>query len=275
MTYPAIIVGTDGSSTAERAVRRAAVIAAAVGAPLIVATAYVRPRPEDVTAVGALHDPAAAANAYRVAVDAAQDGAGIARAAAPGLDVDVATPEGHPADALLDLGAQRPGSLVVVGSLGMTGSAVLLLGNVPNKVTHHAVGDVYIARTDVTGSRRPPQRLLVGTDGSATASRAVDRAVELTRALGGRLTVLSVGPAARVRPVLEDARQRTVAAGVACDVVQREGDPATVLVQEAVAHDVLVVGNKGMTGPSRFLLGSVPNKVSHHIGTDLLIVKTT
>jgi nucleotide-binding universal stress UspA family protein len=46
-------------------------------------------------------------------------------------------------------------------------------------------------------------------------------------------------------------------------------------VADAGGYDLLVVGNKGMTGASRFLLGSVPNKVSHHVGKSMLIVKTT
>jgi nucleotide-binding universal stress UspA family protein len=55
------------------------------------------------------------------------------------------------------------------------------------------------------------------------------------------------------------------------------GDPATVLVDtaEAGGFDLLVVGNKGMTGATRFFLGSVPNKVSHHAPVALLIVRTT
>ena len=44
---------------------------------------------------------------------------------------------------------------------------------------------------------------------------------------------------------------------------------------EQGGYDLLVVGNKGMTGASRFFLGSVPNKVSHHAPTALLIVRTT
>ena len=52
-------------------------------------------------------------------------------------------------------------------------------------------------------------------------------------------------------------------------------DPASVLADLASGYDLLVVGNKGMTGASRFLLGSVPNKVSHHSPCSLLIVHTT
>ena len=57
----------------------------------------------------------------------------------------------------------------------------------------------------------------------------------------------------------------------------REGDPADAIldVAEETKADLIVVGNKGMTGAKRFLLGSVPNKVSHHAPCDLIIVRTT
>ena len=57
----------------------------------------------------------------------------------------------------------------------------------------------------------------------------------------------------------------------------REGDPADAIldVAEELGADLIVVGNKGMSGAKRFLLGSVPNKVSHHAPCSVLIVRTT
>ena len=57
----------------------------------------------------------------------------------------------------------------------------------------------------------------------------------------------------------------------------REGDPADAIldVAEEMKADVIVVGNKGMTGARRFLLGSVPNKISHHAPCGVYIVRTT
>ena len=57
----------------------------------------------------------------------------------------------------------------------------------------------------------------------------------------------------------------------------REGDPADAIldVAEEQNADLIVVGNKGMTGAKRFLLGSVPNKVSHHAPCSVLIIRTT
>jgi nucleotide-binding universal stress UspA family protein len=56
-----------------------------------------------------------------------------------------------------------------------------------------------------------------------------------------------------------------------------EGDPAEGIlnVAEETKADLIVVGNKGMTGARRFLLGSVPNNVSHHAPCSVIIVRTT
>ena len=143
--------------------------------------------------------------------------------------------------------------------------------------------------------------IVVGTDGSATAALAVRHAAELAKAFGARLTVVSAfssGTAAAVERAVGDvpldmqwmltdsaqadelaATGRAIAeevgvAQVACRV--QSGDPATVLLDQAddVGADLLVVGSKGMSTASRFLLGSVANKVSHHSPCDVVIVHT-
>lgn len=64
--------------------------------------------------------------------------------------------------------------------------------------------------------------------------------------------------------------------GVSTEMHTADGDPADVLIKvaEAVDADLVVVGNRGMSGIKRFVLGSVPNKVSHHCPCNLLIVNT-
>ena len=121
------------------------------------------------------------------------------------------------------------------------------------------------------------ERILVGTDGSATASEAVARAVEVAKATGARLTILTAGRSEAANAVVDQAAARHAEAGIEIDTLVDPRDAATALVEVADAgdYDLLVVGNKGMTGASRFLLGSVPNKVSHHVGKSMLIVKTT
>ena len=143
--------------------------------------------------------------------------------------------------------------------------------------------------------------IVVGTDGSDTARKAVDEAIDLAKAVGAALCLVSAYepvPKARLR---EEARQtpadlqwmvnpreevdQTLSAaadvvreaGVEVEIFAREGDPADAIldVAEERGADLIIVGNKGMTGAKRFLLGSVPNKVSHHAPCGVYIVRTT
>lgn len=122
----------------------------------------------------------------------------------------------------------------------------------------------------------PYRVVLVGTDGSDTASRAVRRAGEVAAASGARLIVAFVGDAETGPEILSRA---VAAAGgtVAADTRLVAGDPADALLELAAAEraDLIVVGNKGMSGAQRFLLGSVPNKVSHRAHCDVLVAHTT
>ena len=121
------------------------------------------------------------------------------------------------------------------------------------------------------------ERILVGTDGSKTAAKAVDRAVEVAADTGATLTIFSAAKAAKGEATVRAEQERHAGSGVAIDVKVEAADPASALIEEAVDghYDLLVMGNKGMTGLSRFFTSSVPGKVSHHLPCSLLIVKTT
>jgi nucleotide-binding universal stress UspA family protein len=141
--------------------------------------------------------------------------------------------------------------------------------------------------------------IVVGTDGSDTATQAVRQAIELARAVGGRIDLVSayepvtdarlhetinvpedlhwmINPREDVEATLEEAASEIRAAGVEVELFARQGDPADAIldVAEERGSDLIVVGNKGMTGAKRFLLGSVPNKVSHHAPCSVLIIRT-
>jgi nucleotide-binding universal stress UspA family protein len=144
--------------------------------------------------------------------------------------------------------------------------------------------------------------ILVGTDGSDTATTAVHYAIDLARELGAKLQIVSayepvsdarlhreslevpkdlqwtMSPREDVMALLEDARRDAESIGLAqVETFARQGDAADAIldVAEEQRTDLIVVGNKGMTGAKRFLLGSVPNKVSHHAPCSVLIVRTT
>ena len=143
--------------------------------------------------------------------------------------------------------------------------------------------------------------IVVGTDGSETAEEAVRQAIELAGAVRGKLQIVSayepvantrlreeaqqvpadlqwmVNPREDVEATLGEAAERAREAGVDVETYARQGDPADAIldVAEEQGSDLIVVGNKGMTGAKRFLLGSVPNKVSHHAPCSVLIIRTT
>jgi nucleotide-binding universal stress UspA family protein len=143
--------------------------------------------------------------------------------------------------------------------------------------------------------------IVVGTDGSETATQAVRQATDLARAVGAKLELVSayepvpvqrlneerrqapedlqwaISPREDVDATLEAAAAVARDAGVPVEVYPREGDPADAIldVAEEREADLIIVGNKGMTGAKRFLLGSVPNKVSHHAPCSVLIIRTT
>ena len=274
--YDAVVVGTDGSPTSCRAVQRAALLGEALGAEVAVVTAYYRPSEGEVGPASeraSMPQESMVSSGYRAATDTAADAARFGQEVAPSAKVDIVAVEGNPAEVLIETAYRRGDALLVVGNQGMTGSQRFLLGSVPNKISHHAAGDVLITHTSSDTPVRPHQRVLIGTDGSDTAKLAVDRGLSLAAALEAKVTLLSAG--SRAEGVLEEAAEAAKKAGVDVTCVASSDEPADAIVSAAEDHDLVVVGNKGMTGAGRFLLGSVPNKVSHHVGADLLIVRTT
>ena len=138
----------------------------------------------------------------------------------------------------------------------------------------------------------------VGTDGSETAAKAVEFALDLASRYEARIVFLSayrrvseerlkreardapedvqwqINPAEDVEPSLRDAEDEAREKGLETTSEAKEGDPSKVLVELADKHnaDLLVIGNKGM---QRKVLGSVPNTVSHKANCSVVIVKTT
>ena len=141
------------------------------------------------------------------------------------------------------------------------------------------------------------ETITVGTDGSDTAAKAVDFALDMAERYGAKIVIASaytpvsegrlrkeqtdapqeiqwsISPTedvdATLRAVEEQAKER----GLKYASEARNGDPADVIceIAEDQNADVIVVGNKGM---QRRILGSVPNSVSHKAPCPVLIVKT-
>jgi nucleotide-binding universal stress UspA family protein len=139
--------------------------------------------------------------------------------------------------------------------------------------------------------------IVVGTDGSETAAKAVSTAATIAETMGARLHVVTAfgsrpadipeelakeynwmaSAGAQADVILRQAVNAVGGAGVEMETHARAGDAAAVIIDVAVEvdADLIVVGNKGMTGVARFLLGSVPNKIAHHAPCDVLIARTT
>jgi nucleotide-binding universal stress UspA family protein len=282
--YERIAVGTDGSKTARVATDRAASLARALGSDLFLVHA----------------------------------GRGF-----PGLEdlarrygADAVTAPGNPAEALIAEAERIDAGLLVVGSVGMSGARRWLLGNVPNKVSHHATTDLLIVKTDPPSGAGDYERILVGTDGSSTAMNAVDKTCALAAGLGAELLIVCayeppteqeleryrsdpndpiaqwdqdrvqketpeefrwrIADAAQAEDVLDRSVERAERKGVNARVQAIQGSAPAVLLSAAESEgaDVVAVGNVGMAGPKRFALGNVPQRVSHHARTDVLILRT-
>jgi nucleotide-binding universal stress UspA family protein len=121
------------------------------------------------------------------------------------------------------------------------------------------------------------KKVLIATDGSDTAQRATAIGADLAETVGAEIMLLYVGDPKKGKPVLEKASKDISGSKISVTTRTVDGDPADKILETAENEgvDLIVVGNKGMTGAKRFLLGSVPNQVSHHSPCNVLIVKTT
>lgn len=150
------------------------------------------------------------------------------------------------------------------------------------------------------------KHIVVGTDFSDTATKAVETAAELAKAFDATLHVVTAFKPALTgniaatsleamayggADVLTEAESRLgeeveatlgrIAKQMANDGVRVKthgiaGDPADSLLDcaERVKAELIVVGNRGMSGVKRFVLGSVANKITHHSPCSVLVAHT-
>ena len=121
--------------------------------------------------------------------------------------------------------------------------------------------------------------IIVGTDGSERAGGAVEEAAALAKATGAGVHVVRAvsGPGGDPEGEADQAAETLRGEGVPeVDTHVIQDDPSEALIKAAEQHgaDLIVVGNKGMSGAQRFLLGSVPNDVGHHANCSVLIART-
>jgi len=254
MPYRKIVVATDGSPTAEHAQRVAAAIAKAERAQLVLVH-------------GCSH---------------ADKGEAVVQKAKEQLKTEGVTPstevhEGDPVEIVAEIADRKDAGLIVVGTRGQSRARRFFSGSVSHGIAHKAPCDVLIVRArGFTYNPVDPtyKSVLVATDGSPTADRAARKAFDLARKLGASVTLVYVGHPSTGDPVLKDTAE-ALGDGVETKLRVVGGDPAARIIEVARAErtDLIIVGNKGMTGASRFL-GSVPKEVLEKAQCDVLVART-
>jgi nucleotide-binding universal stress UspA family protein len=133
------------------------------------------------------------------------------------------------------------------------------------------------------------ESIIVGTDGTDSAERAVDRAGAFARAFGATVHVVSAysddttrllgagrqTDRAHAQQHIDRAQERLAKQGVENEahITNEEAGRALVAIADEQHAQMIIVGNRGMSGAKR-VLGSVPNYVSHHAPCDVVIVHT-
>lgn len=283
-----VVVGVDGSEASLAALDWAAAEARQLGWRLHIVCAYAVPAFTVASLDGgfaAVDDSAIQAGAQTVLDDA------VARVG-PGLAVTAALELGDPAGVLVEL--SRNCGLAVVGTRGGGGFADRLLGTVSSALPAHAhCPTVVVPLTSDHGPFTPVRRIVVGVDGSESATIALRRAVDeaiawdahltavATVPIGGGAGSLAWLPAAVDRDeVLADVK---VGLGVACERAvdgrqvklsqhALDGNAAALLAEFSTAVDLVVVGSRGRGGFAGLLLGSTSQAVLHHAVSPVLVV---
>lgn len=264
MAYTTIVVGTDGSPTAAKAVEKASRLARRIGGRIVLVCATAPNGLTEATANGILREAAEAVRANAV-------------------EVETLHSPGRPDDVVLGVATGRRADLIVVGNVGMRKAGRLRMGPIPERIARDAPCDVLLVYTKDEPSagegdaRRPYNGILVGVDGSPTAADAARTSFDLAQMFRTEVTLVYVAGDPIVGSIVleQTMKEKPNAVGAQTKIV--EGDPAEMLC--AVAREegtqLMIVGNRGMTGARRVLMGSVPAQVAHGSPSDVLIVKTT
>lgn len=289
-----ILVGVDGSTTSQEALRWAIGLGEALGGEVVA-----------IHALGLLdrwRDPDASARSWRRTLCTLVERTWCAPLARSHGRHRVEVRDGDPVDVLLAAVEDEQADLLVVGSRGVGGRPELALGSTSLHVLQAARVPVL-----VVPDRRPAaaaahalrlRHLLVGLDHSQASRTALELAADVAASLGGSLSVLEVveyvpafpldeptAAAGRLRrwaaeatmALLETEVRKIRARGVGVQVVVRSGDPAATLLEVAddVDADLVVVGTRGRGGPDELLLGSVARTVADRARRPTLVVPAT
>ena len=197
-----------------------------------------------------------------------------------GVEVDARVIEYEdPAETVIRVAKDEEYDLIVMGNRGETEVEVFSLGSMAEKVFRHAECPVLIVKQKTKLSK-----ILVAIDGSESAEKALEYAVQLAKKHKAKVTLLNVGSSKLfgfkpevVREVGEHILSDAVAKikGLKLNTQLEFGNPAETIIEVAEKgnYDLIVVGSRGISSVKRFFLGSVSDDVSHHAKRSVLIVR--
>jgi nucleotide-binding universal stress UspA family protein len=287
--FKQILVGSDGSCEAIRAVEMAAAIAKPMDATVIALNVF------NLSAAAAYLAPEALeyANEIVKSGEAAQrealgESSGILTEA--GVKFRTRAETGHPVDTTIRVAKEENADMVVVGTHGRNGLQKIFLDSVSDGVARHAPCPVLVVR----GYTSPIDTILVASDGSEESSLALRAAAEIAKATGSSITVLNViefGDEANesngeetdeyafaprmLKLVKQRADDELKDSGIEYRVTQQHRHASDAIIDYAVASgaDLIAIGSRGLGAFGRLLLGSVSNSVLHRAPCPVLVVR--
>jgi nucleotide-binding universal stress UspA family protein len=286
--YDPVLVPTDGSDDALRAADHGTALARAFGARVHLLNVV------DLQAAGGPFDAGGLDDSFRerLRADAEErlDATEAAISVTEGLRTAVV--EGNPVRAILDYADEHDVELIAMGTQGRTGVDRYVAGSVAEGVVRQARVPVLTVRdTDRSDTAGEYTDVLLPTDGSEYAARAIEPGLAIAEQYGARVHVLHVVdpgdlPDEEAREtvverlesagdaVTEKIAQQAGDRGLEAATAVREGSPPAAILDYAEAEgiDLIAMGTAGKTGPSRFLLGSTTERVIRHAEIPVLAV---
>lgn len=200
-----------------------------------------------------------------------------------GLEVEVRIGAGEPSRALLQMACEERVDAIVSGTHAKSLTDRLMVGSVSEALTSGSDIPVLLVSYGALEQAEEPAALassmteciLVPTDFSSAAGRALDRACCLSALRGGLVRLLAVVPdEARPTPAVEDLSTRCKARGVRTSFARRAGDPAEQILAEAVSAKAtsIIMGTRGRSAVGEALLGSVSMSVVRESDIPVMIV---
>jgi nucleotide-binding universal stress UspA family protein len=252
--YGKIVFGTDGGPAAVVAGEVAATIARATSSRFLAVTGY--------------RSPVGAEERVAAALDAAE-AAGMRRARMSAI----ARP-GRAGDVLAQVAEEQDAGLIALAR-GEGGETEAPLSDLGRWMLKNTPCDLLLVARRRRDPHAPYGRILIASDGSATADRAARKGFDLARAVVAEVTLVFVGHPATGELVMQDSID-VYGMGIDTQVVVRQGDPSTEILAAAreVDADLVVVGNKGLAGARGMILSSVPEKVILGADRDTLLCRT-